>query len=260
MSIRRSGFTLIELLVVVAVIAVLMGILMPALQSARGTARRVKCAANLKAIVAGTILYEQECNHFAVGNLIPPAAGLAWTEDWGTKVADHVETPVAGSYQSVRYRLTNMVMGGRAWNADTTKCSKFWVCPTIFERSWTPATTSVHSYGLNYDYGDSSTHFDTKGSPIAVSRMVEVQNPTTKIVWSETGEKQQSTYLNYQWYQYKNTEYNKGATAHSSNLNNAAMADGHVEAMRVFWNYNTVTPLVDLNRSDMKMLNWTPRD
>ena len=56
----RPAFTLIELLVVIAIIALLIGITVPSLASARESARRVKCLANLKGIATGLQIYQDQ--------------------------------------------------------------------------------------------------------------------------------------------------------------------------------------------------------
>ena len=79
---HRSAFTLVELLVVIAIIGTLVGLLLPAVQSAREAARRTSCQSNIRQLVLAVHNYESARRHFPPSMIHTP--GTTFTSNNGS--------------------------------------------------------------------------------------------------------------------------------------------------------------------------------
>ena len=186
MNDRRRGFTLIELLVVIGIIAVVAGILLPAVQSARESARRSQCAGNLKQVALA--MHQYHVTHLV---LPPGKKGCCWGT-WLVYVLPHLEQqPLYNSWNSCG---TNAVGAPPALDLDLryfgsanqTVTSTFvgsYLCPSDQTNTPITATTNGHTFACtsqNYavNFGNSIvSQLDFQDVKFAGAPFVDIGSP-----------------------------------------------------------------------------------
>jgi prepilin-type N-terminal cleavage/methylation domain-containing protein len=137
----RPGFTLIELLVVIAIIAVLIGLLLPAVQKVREAAARMSCENNLKQIALGCHSYASATGYLPPGYAAYPKDGANWANIG------------AGQNTSMLFYILPYIEQGNIYNQDTVDKSL--------------ANIGTPWYALNPDFGLAYTQIKTFLCPTA---------------------------------------------------------------------------------------------
>lgn len=216
---RRTGSTLVELLVVIGVIAVLIGLLMPALSRARENARRVNCMSNMRQLTTAWVAYSQQNK-----------GQLVFAENWPNEWAWATD---GNSDDAIRKGLLY------SWVPD----------PRVYRCPNDPLEVNLRSYSINTFCNGAIAAIPS------VKSITQIRYPSRVMVFVEEFDPRgwnMGSFLMFSsgdmWIDYPVSWHNRGA--------NVSFAEGHVEYFQ--WTDKRMLTLKGLdvtpNNPDMKMM------
>ncbi len=240
---NRKGFTLVELLVVIAIIALLMSILMPALNRARELGRRTVCLGNLNQLALACIMYTDSNG----GNLV---RGIGGDDRWGKQpitgediilekswVGD-VDPGISKRIQEARVR------DGALW--EYCKNEKTYRCPA-------GKVNHMLTYAI-VDSMNGQPQTNTKAEQVWCSNRGDISKPNERLVFVDVGEALWEGGIIHSYHvSYTNPEWIISPSAPPVGLPPIRHRDGatvsFADAHSLYWKWNEETADIARNPS-----------